>query len=223
MTSLAEVIKHVPADEVDALLQEIGAQNTVRVTLHKASKKRRAPYTTFKKVFDEMGETIMHPSAFLQLETLRKIHGLPTRYLDELARLCDWDALLLGTNVRTNVGIDYVADSLGNNASRPAVAQYMAVSEDATGPAAGNTTLAGEITSGTDAGLQRVAATYAHTGSATSYTLAKTFTAAATHTTVQKDGIFTASSAGTLFVSATFTSTAMQINDQLTVTHTINI
>jgi hypothetical protein len=218
-----EIIEHTPPGEVDALLLEIGAKNTVRVVLHKASRGPRCGYTAYRKVLDEMGETTLHRSALLELDTVRMLRGLEPRYLPELARLAEWDSLVVGVNIRTNAGIDYVADSLGNNASRPAVAQYMALSNDGTAPAAGDTTLAGEITSGTDSGLARAVATYAHTTTTTTYTLQKTFTAAATEAGVQKDGIFTASSVGILFVSSLFTATPMVATDQLTLTHSITI
>ena len=130
-----EIIEHTPPGEVDALLLELGAKNTVRVVLHKASRGPRSGYTAYRKVLDEMGATTLHRSALLELDTVRKLRGLKPRYLDELARLAEWDGLVVGVNIRTNAGIDYVADSLGNNASRPAVAQYMALSNDGTAPA----------------------------------------------------------------------------------------
>jgi hypothetical protein len=68
-----------------------------------------------------------------------------------------------------------------------------------------------------------VIATYAHTGGAANYTLSKTFTATSAFTAVQKEAIFNASSAGIMFIENTFTATALSINDQLTVTHTVNI
>lgn len=165
-------------------------------------------------------DPVVHLPMVVKLDQLRALQGDEPRYVRELLEAAGIDLRGLSTNLRTTVGIDYVADSLGKSASRPAVAEFIAVSQNATAPAAGDTTLTSEETTG---GLARAAATYNHTGGATSYTLAKTFTASATFSTLQKAGLFNAASVGTLVLENTFTSTALASGDQLTITWTVNI
>jgi len=120
-------------------------------------------------------------------------------------------------NLRTNAGINW---QYGQMAGTPgSAALYIALSSDTTTPAAADTTLTGEITSG---GLARAAATPTHTSNATSYTLSYTWTASATQTSVQKAAVFTASTSGTMPFENTFTSVTMASGDTITVTWTIN-
>jgi hypothetical protein len=81
-------------------------------------------------------------------------------------------------------------------------ARYIGLTTDTGGPATGDTTLTSEITTN---GLGRALATFAHTPGATTFTLAKTFTASGTHTAVHKAGLFTAenSTAAGILVAAT--------------------
>ncbi len=73
---------------------------------------------------------------------------------------------------------------------------YIALTENATAPAAGDTTLTAELTG---AGLQRQIATYAHTNGTNTTTLTKTFTSSdGTARTINKAGNFNAASVGTL-------------------------
>ncbi|WP_066373941.1 hypothetical protein [Herbidospora mongoliensis] len=127
----------------------------------------------------------------------------------------------------TTAGRDMIADSIGKAASRPAVAEYMALTANSSAPSAGNTTLTGEITTG-GGGLIRAAATYAHTGGAATYTLTKTFTANGSDSlpvTVAKVGIFNASSSGTMVWETLLgaTATLSASGDQLTVTQTVTL
>ena len=125
------------------------------------------------------------------------------------------------TNIRTNAGIDFVADALGNSTSQPAAADYIAVTTDAAAPVATDTTLAGELTVN---GLSRAQGTYAHTVAATSYTVEHTFSVTGGPQTVAKAGLFNAAAAGTMVFEALFGSTAtVTTSDTLTVTWTINI
>src|ERR1044072_900520 len=97
----------------------------------------------------------------------------------------------------TNAGRDMIASAIGDRSgSRAAVADYIALTANATSPAAGDTTLTAEIATG-GGGLIRAAATYAHTNGQATYTLTKTFTANGSDSlpvTVAKVGIFNASS-----------------------------
>ena len=224
--TLKEILNRLDPRAADALLEEIGDKNTVRVTKHKAvrpnAKGGLIHRVTFDELFGSENQT-MTRYALIRLDELRIINGLKPRYLWEAIRMTGGELVSVTPNLRTDVGKDYVADSLGKSSSRPAVAEYMALTENGTAPAAGDTTLTSEITTN---GLARAIATYAHTVNTTSYTLSKTFTASGTFTTVQKEGLFNAAGpppAGTMFVENTFTSTALASSDQLTVTHTINI
>jgi hypothetical protein len=202
------------------LLEEVAEKNVVRVTVHRARRDSEFGRVYRIAVFDELAEVCALLPALARQDELRMLAGEKPIFLDELNRRLGGELVDVVPNLRTNVGKDYVADSLGNSGSRPAVAEYIAVSADATAPAAGDTTLTGEISSG---GLARATATYAHTVNTTSYTLTKTFTATATQNNVQKAGNFNASSGGTMFLENTFTSTSLVSNDQLTLTWTVNI
>ena len=125
-------------------------------------------------------------------------------------------------NIRTNAGTDFVCDSCSNAGSRPAVAQYIALSTDATTPAVTDTTLTSELATN---GLARAVATYAHTASQPFYTLTKAFTysGGSPQANVQKEAVFTASSSGILVAESTFAAKTLQPTDVLTIVHTINV
>lgn len=131
------------------------------------------------------------------------------------------------TMLVTNAGLDFIAKQLSGVASATTIAKYMALTANASAAAAGDTTLTAEITTG-GGGLIRAAATYAHTGSASTYTLTITYTANGSDSlpvTIAKIGVFDASSTGNLvfetLLSATATLSAS--GDQLTVTETVTI
>jgi hypothetical protein len=146
--------------------------------------------------------------------------GFAPRYLDALYRRMGAELVGVGFNTRMNPGgYDYTSDSLGNNASRPAVARYIALTQDTGAVSASDTTLASEITTN---GLARVVATYAHTSGTTSYTMSNTFTASGSFSAVQKAGLFNASSSGTMVFEGTFASAALNSGDSLAVTWTVN-
>lgn len=123
-----------------------------------------------------------------------------------------------GHNLETNAGLDWQASVMGNTAAPPATCNYLALSDDATAPAATDTAVAGEITTN---GLARVQGTYAHTAGASSYSIAHTWTAAAAQA-AQKAGMLNAASTGTLCFENTFTAVSLQANDTLTLTWTVN-
>lgn len=124
-------------------------------------------------------------------------------------------------NLVTNAGLNWAADILGNTSTPSVNAQcnYIALTNTAITPAAGDTTLSGEISSN---GLSRAQATYAHTSNATTFTLSKTFTATGTQS-AQAGGVFTAASVGTMCYEDTFTSASLVSGDTLAVTWTITI
>lgn len=217
-----------PLEQIEALLDEVNADRRNRVRVTKWAVTSQGSSTGRKltggdrrrKVFDEQFTPVMHLSALAMMDELRLLNGMPSGWLADVTRMIGGELVSVTPNLRTTVGIDWVADSLGKSASRPAVAEYIALTENATAPAAGDTTLTAEIATN---GLARAIATYAHTGAATSYTLTKTYTASGAFTAVQKAGLFNAASVGTMPFENTFTATALAINDQLTVTWTINI
>jgi len=115
---------------------------------------------------------------------------------------------------------------MGNTASTGtgvyAPATFFALTENATAPADADTALLGELTAG---GFARAVGVYAYTAGASNWTLSKTFTSAdATTRTLQKIGIFNASTAGTLvFETAIPSPPALVSGDQVALTSTISI
>lgn len=128
----------------------------------------------------------------------------------------------------TNAGRDMVSGAIGDRSgSRPAAADYLALTANSTNPAAGDTTLTGEIATASG-GLVRGQATYAHTTGTSTFSLTKTFTANGNDSlpvTVAKVGVFNASSGGSLVWSTLLgtTATISASGDSLTVTQTITV
>lgn len=128
----------------------------------------------------------------------------------------------------TTAGKDFVAGALGDRSgSRPAAADYLALTANATAPSAGDTSLTAEIATASG-GLIRKQATYAHTGGASTYTLTATFTANGSDSlpvTVAKIGVFNASSSGSMPWTSLLSTTASvsAVGDALTITETITI
>jgi hypothetical protein len=128
--------------------------------------------------------------------------------------------------LKTNAGIDVIAAQV-SGAGGTNVIKYMALTANAGAPAAGDTTLSGEITTG-GGGLVRAAATYAHTTSTATYTLTKTFTANGSDVlpvTLAKIGILDASSSGNLGFETLLptTATLSASGDAITCTDTVTI
>jgi len=118
-------------------------------------------------------------------------------------------------NLLTTGGRAFIHDQVYRNTSAGTQgSRFIAVTVDTGAPAAGDTVLTGEITTG---GLGRAAAT-TNTYSSPTTTLAVTFTATATHTAVQKMALFNASSAGTMTHEATITPVTLNSTDTLTIT-----
>ncbi|MGI0019187.1 MAG: hypothetical protein ACREAY_01810 [Nitrososphaera sp.] len=133
-------------------------------------------------------------------------------------------------NLITNAGKDFISAQIGSTTPAGNGANFIALTTTAVTPAAGDTALAGEITSG---GLSRgTAGTYAHTNGQSTFTVTKQFSATATHTNVQSAGLFTAAVTGTpgaggddgtMMAENTFSSVTLQNGDQLTITWTITL
>lgn len=129
--------------------------------------------------------------------------------------------------LRTNAGADFQAKQMAGAASATAVAKWVAVTANTTAPAAGDTTLTGEITTA-GGGLVRQAGTYAHTTGTASYTLTTTFTANgsdALPVTLGKRGIFDAASGGNLVFETLIspTATLSASGDAVTLTDTVTL
>lgn len=130
--------------------------------------------------------------------------------------------------LRTSAGADFQSRVMGDTASTGtgsyASATFIALTANATAPAAGSTTLTGEIVT---AGFTRAQAAYAHTAAASTYTLTKTFTAQAADVpvTVAKIGVFNAVTVGTLVFETLLSATApvTATGDQVQVTETVTI
>lgn len=101
-------------------------------------------------------------------------------------------------------------------------ANWIALTTDATAPAAGDTTLASELSTN---GLSRAQAADAHTGGATSSVLSHTWTfTGSSSTVIAKAGLFNSSSGGSMVLETLLSSTAtVSANgDTVTVSWTIN-
>lgn len=125
---------------------------------------------------------------------------------------------------RTNAGRDWMArvmaDTASNGSGSYAPANWIALSSDGAAPNVANTTLPGEITGGTFA---RAQGAYAHTNGLASYTLIHTFTSDR-NITVQKAGIFTASSGGTLAFETLLDAPAQtKPGDTIQFVHTVTL
>jgi hypothetical protein len=125
-------------------------------------------------------------------------------------------------NLLTNGGRDFIhAQAYGNTSAGTQGSRYIAVSTDSGSPAAGDTTLTGEISTN---GLARAAATTnTHSAGTNTSVLGITFTASGAHTNVQKSALFNASSSGTMTHENTFTAVTLATNDQLQVTWTLTL
>jgi hypothetical protein len=130
----------------------------------------------------------------------------------------DWKYVTkLKDNLLTNNGRDLVhAQVLTNTSAGTRGAGFIAVTENATAPAASDTSLTAEITTN---GLARAdATTKTHSAGTNTSQFVHTFTAAGAFTAVQKAGTFNASSGPTMLHENTFTSTALSSGDGLEIT-----
>lgn len=120
--------------------------------------------------------------------------------------------------MRTNAGRDWQAAQMGGTPG--AAANYIGLTNDNTAPAAGDTTLTGEIAAGT---LARALATYAHTTGTATYTLTKTYTADQT-VVIRKIGVFPGAGAVPLVFESLLNADGSVISgDQITITETVNL
>ena len=125
-------------------------------------------------------------------------------------------------NLLTNNGRDWMISQVYTNTSAGTRGSgFVALTTNTASPAASDTALTSEITTG---GLARAdATTKSHTGGTNETTIQHTFTASATHTAVQKSGLFNAASGVTLSHVNTFTAVTLQSSDTLQVTWTTTL
>lgn len=133
-------------------------------------------------------------------------------------------ARMASQELRTNAGRDFQARVMGDTASTGtgvyASGTYIGLTADTATPLSGDTTLTGEVTSGT---LARAQAIYAHTNGTASYTLTKTFTSDQS-VVIAKIGVFNASSGGTMVFESLLNATATLVSgDQLQITETVTL
>lgn len=233
-------------DGIGALLDEVGDRNLVRVFKREAIRPDTGGRTIHRSpvLIPSIDVQALLPSLFAH-DTLRKLAGLNPIYTGEALRLFGSEFLDAGFNLRTNVGADFTYNNLSGTSV--AVADTLALSNNtltaavtdtsATLPwsTAQPTNAAASGTTGEWTGLgltRKVATTNTHTTSATTYSLAATWTGATGASTgTAKIGLFggagkaSQTSGGTniLVLVNTFTATDLQIGDQLTVTWTITI
>jgi hypothetical protein len=159
---------------------------------------------------------------FVNDRVLAGIHGYVSAWVYKAAE-DKWYCLAdKKHNLLTTDGRDFFhAQVYINNAAGTRGANFIAVTTDTGAPAAGDTTLATEITTN---GLARAdATTKTHTDNTNASTIEHEWTASGTHTAVQKCALFNASSAGIMTHEGTFTAATLISGDKLKVTYTLNL
>lgn len=125
-------------------------------------------------------------------------------------------------NLRTNAGGTWQATQMGATTGQTVGAYFVALTTDATAAAYTDTTVASELAT---SGFSRAAGTFTFVSAASgagSYTITKTFTATGT-ATINKEGLLTAASAGTLVFESNLTSPpTLNSGDSLAITVTVN-
>jgi hypothetical protein len=131
-----------------------------------------------------------------------------------------WNLVTDGGRVAIHTYI-YGTTSQRSSASLGTGLNYIALSNDGTAAAAGDTTLTGELSGN---GLSRVqGAVTLPTGSGTVTTIATTFTYSGVSQAVQKTALFDAGSGGKMAHEILFTQRSLATNDTLTLTFSITL
>ena len=99
-------------------------------------------------------------------------------------------------NIIVNGGFDFVADAIGNSASRPGVMGWIAVGTGTSAAAATQTAMVTEI--------KRNAANYAHTAGTKVFTFTASYAAGDATGALTEAGVFNAASAGIMFDRVVF-------------------
>lgn len=139
-----------------------------------------------------------------------------------------------GAQLRTDAGTDHQSrtsyDTASNATGSYAALNYIALTENSTAPAAGDTSLTGELNAA-GGGLNRAQATYSHTNGTNTVVLDKTFTINANDgspKTPAKAGLFNAPTSGTMGYSTLIDNPpplvfASGIGDSMAVTWTFTL
>lgn len=124
-------------------------------------------------------------------------------------------------NLITNAGRDQLhLQSYGTTGLATNGFNYIALSNDATAPAPGDTVLTAEISGN---GLSRVQGLVSHTTGTNQTTIANTFTYTGVSQAIQKTALFNAVSSGTMNHEIAFTQRTLFTNDTITLTFTITL
>lgn len=124
-------------------------------------------------------------------------------------------------NMITNAGKDFIAQQIGASSGLGTNgANFIGLTTTEVTPAAGDTTLANEITGG---GLARAQGNFTHTAGQNTFVVSKTFAATQSFSNVQSAGLFTASTGGIMMAENNFTAVNLANNDKLTITWTITL
>jgi hypothetical protein len=132
-------------------------------------------------------------------------------------------------NLVTDAGLvrihTYAYGSAGQRSGLGGGFNYIGLTNNGTAPAAGDTTLAAEITNAGAAGLGRaLAAVTLATGSGNVTTMQKVFTyTGGGSQSVQKTALFDASTSGTMAHEIQFSARTLFTNDTLTVSYSITL
>lgn len=126
--------------------------------------------------------------------------------------------------MRTNAGTDLVCKAIGDTATQPAAANYLAISASTATRNATDTSLAGEIATA-GGGLIRKQCVFGHTNGTSTYTETATHTANGSDSlavTIGSAGLLNAASSGTLAFQWLYGTTAVisASGDALTTTFT---
>ena len=125
-------------------------------------------------------------------------------------------------NLLTTDGRDFfIQQCYINTSAGTRGANYIAVSTDSGAPAAGDTTLTGEISTN---GLQRADADQKnHSDNSNAVSIIHEYTASGSHTNVQKCALFNDPSAGIMTHEGTFTPASLISGDKLQVTYSFTM
>ncbi len=115
-------------------------------------------------------------------------------------------------NLIVAAGIDAIAAAVGNP-TQPDNFDYIAVGEDNTAPAAGNTALGSEI-----AATGRKIGTYSHTAGTNTWKIVVTFAPGEATGSIKESGVLNAATGGTLLCRQTFLEVNKGANDTLEIT-----
>jgi hypothetical protein len=225
------------------LLEELGAKNRVRVTKYAAVRADPRGRTIQRRVLDELADPgIALAPALVLHDELRILSGRKPIYLAEALRRLGGDLRSVSQNLRTNVGINWVAANVaGTDGGQVAIADYIAISNNTLTPAITDSvsTLPWSTNQTSDAaasgttgeanysGMARKQAAMAHTAASTTYTASATFTASGTVTAMRMAGLFggtgkTVQGTGSLILANTYTSTTLANGDSLALTWSIS-